>query len=52
MRACTRGEARHWSFTASSPPTWTYAPGNSSITSRSTFSRNAKVDSSTLKRFG
>ena len=33
-------------------PTWMYGPGNSSSTSRSTFSRNANVDSSTLNRLG
>ena len=50
MRACTRGDACQRSLTASSPPTWMYSPGNSSMTSASTFSRKASVGSSALKR--
>ncbi|MNN34638.1 hypothetical protein D3C81_1484520 [compost metagenome] len=52
MCACTRLDAIHWSFTASSPPTCTYLAGNMVITSSSTFSMNCRVLSSVLNRFG
>ena len=48
IRAWIAGEARHWSFTASSPPTWMKRPGNRAMTSSSTSSRKVKVGSSTL----
>src|SRR5678816_2318067 len=51
MRALTRGDASHCGFTASSPPTWMYSPGNTSMTSVRTSSRNLNVESSTLNRF-